>query len=176
MKEHPIHRGYFVTKDGKVFSTFRAGGVNHRIENAPPKELTQTRDARGYSRVCIQVDRYVQKRFSVHRLVAETYLPNPKPEEYTVIHHKDKNPLNNNVENLEWCTHKQNCLYSRHNIGQNKATHWLIENVNTNETFVIFNLSEWCQNNDLNKSNLHKTLTEETRKQHKGYRIIKKLV
>lgn len=42
----------------------------------------------------------------VHRLVATVFLPNPQglPE----INHKDGNPANNAVENLEWCTGEYN--------------------------------------------------------------------
>lgn len=42
----------------------------------------------------------------VHRAVAETFLENPN--NYPVINHKDTNKLNNNVDNLEFCTHKYN--------------------------------------------------------------------
>ena len=38
----------------------------------------------------------------VHKLVAEYFLINPNPEKYLIIHHKDENKLNNNVNNLEW--------------------------------------------------------------------------
>ena len=51
------------------------------------------------------------KRYSMHRLVAETFLPNPcgLPE----VNHIDENPLNNRVDNLEWCTHQYNIEYSK---------------------------------------------------------------
>ena len=45
----------------------------------------------------------------VHRLVADAFLDNPN--NYPVINHKDENPKNNRVDNLEWCTQKYNVNY-----------------------------------------------------------------
>lgn len=55
----------------------------------------------GYRTICIG-----RKKYSVHRLVAETFLDNPN--NYPIINHKDGNKQNNCVDNLEWCTYKHN--------------------------------------------------------------------
>jgi hypothetical protein len=51
------------------------------------------------------------KNYRVHRLVAEAFIPNPN--NLPQINHKDENPLNNNVSNLEWCTRTYNILYGK---------------------------------------------------------------
>lgn len=45
----------------------------------------------------------------IHRLVGMVFIPNPHG--YPQINHKDENPKNNRVENLEWCTAKYNNNY-----------------------------------------------------------------
>ena len=52
----------------------------------------------------------VTKTKTVHRVVAEAFIPNPNNLE--MINHKDEDRTNNNVENLEWCTRAYNQVYS----------------------------------------------------------------
>lgn len=50
---------------------------------------------------------YVEsKYYNVHRLIAQTFLDNPNT--YKQVNHKDHNKQNNVVDNLEWCSAKQN--------------------------------------------------------------------
>lgn len=75
------------------------------------KVLKPAIDSNGYWRVGLYKNSK-RKFFSVHRLVAEAFLPNPQnlPE----VNHKDENKANNRVENLEWCTAKYNSNYGTH--------------------------------------------------------------
>lgn len=45
----------------------------------------------------------------IHRLVAEAFIPNPN--NLRCVNHKDHNKLNNDVDNLEWCTYRHNNIH-----------------------------------------------------------------
>jgi len=92
---------YNISNLGNVFS----------IRNKRNIKLTQ--NSKGYLIVGLCKERK-RKNWLVHRLVAEAFIDNPKnlPE----INHKDENPLNNTMSNLEWCTHKYNMNYN--NLGK----------------------------------------------------------
>ena len=63
---------------------------------------------RGYFMVKLRKDG-IQKMCSVHRLVAQAFIPNPL--DLPQVNHRDENKLNNRVDNLEWCTAKYNMNY-----------------------------------------------------------------
>lgn len=65
-------------------------------------ELTKV----GYLRVLLISPTNERKHKSVHRLVAETFIPNPN--KLPQVNHKDGNKLNNHISNLEWCDSTHN--------------------------------------------------------------------
>ena len=48
------------------------------------------------------------KSFKLHRIIAEMFIPNDDPVNKQWVNHIDGNSLNNNINNLEWCTPKEN--------------------------------------------------------------------
>lgn len=85
---------YTVRTDGTVYNKYR-------------KQLRQY-EKKKYMGIYLYKNK---KRYykTIHRIVAETFIPNPQhlPE----INHKDENPGNNNIENLEWCDRIYNANY-----------------------------------------------------------------
>lgn len=95
---------YQVSNYGNVKSLERYDRLGHLIK----EKMLNKRNIKGYLRVCLSKNgKY--KLYSVHRLVAQAFLPNP--DNLPCVNHKDENPLNNNEDNLEWCTVKYNTNY-----------------------------------------------------------------
>lgn len=97
MKEYPLNNNYLVSEDGKIYSK--------RLK----KELTPKINWDGYHRIQIWKNNKC-KYISWHRVVAETFLPNPN--NYPVVNHKNGIKDDNRVENLEWCTQQENIQHS----------------------------------------------------------------
>ena len=68
---------------------------------------------KGYLRVGLSKEGKT-KYFWIHRLVAETFISNPQNK--PCVNHKDCNTSNNNVDNLEWCTYKENNFYGNRRL------------------------------------------------------------
>lgn len=69
-----------------------------------PIILKPFKDTNGYHRVTL-----CKKDYSVHRLVANAFLP--KIESKDLVNHIDLNKTNNRVDNLEWCNNRENILH-----------------------------------------------------------------
>ena len=65
----------------------------------------------GYGRVRLR-PYGAYKEFLVHRLVAMYHVPNNDPDIKKCVNHIDGNKLNNNADNLEWCTHSMNMRHA----------------------------------------------------------------
>lgn len=105
--------GYYEVSDrGRVRGTERTVIANIKGRPIPRKIPQRPRQAQnrgnGYRFVALCKDgRKVMK--SVHRLVAEAFIPNP--DDLPEVNHKDEDKANNSVENLEWCTRQYNDSY-----------------------------------------------------------------
>lgn len=112
-KDVPGYEGFYkVSNTGLVKSLERSVNLretNNHAENRLKERIRHfSTGRRGYKQVVLSRDGKT-KAFLVHRLVAVVFIPNP--ENLPVINHKDGDPSNNNVENLEWCTYKYNNEY-----------------------------------------------------------------
>ena len=97
---------YAITMTGRVWSYRRK------------KFLKQEADKDGYLMVILYKDGG-RKGLKVHRLVAETYIPNP--DNQPQVGHIDENPRNNCWDNLYWTNAKNNCNYGNRNEKISKA-------------------------------------------------------
>lgn len=147
--------GYYVDIYGNVYSTMKwgRGGGEEPLRKLAPREHKDR-----YLGVVLYAngERYSK---SVHRLVAEAFIPNP--EYLPQVNHLDGNRKNNFVENLEWCTHWENVHHSfrvlHRKPGNTKAIK-LTDNV-TGETTLFETEAECAHYLKMSRAHLNKILT-----------------
>lgn len=111
---------YKITDSGEVFNS-DGRQIKGEISNS------------GYARVSLSNDHVKHQKKSVHRLVAEAFIPNPR--NLTQVNHINQNKLDNRVENLEWCTPLENLNHSGVIEKASVAKFTKIECVTTGEVF-----------------------------------------
>ena len=132
---------YSITREGRIWSHDRIKISRKREYKIKGQWRKLKKTNKGYLEINLfKNGKPIFKR--IHRLVAETYIPNPenKPD----INHLDGNKLNNHVSNLQWVTSKENHshawkigLYdnrdtSGENNGQSKLTQIQVNEIRQN--------------------------------------------
>ena len=137
------YEGYYqVSNLGNVRSVDRYIEHNNGQIHFRKSQLLKSQIGKyGYCYVVLSKNNH-QKTKTNHRLVAETFIPNPKnkPE----VNHKSRIKLENFVNNLEWVTSKENVQHS-FNVGTRKvAKYWLGKHGNNHiksKTVLQYDLS-----------------------------------
>lgn len=95
---------------GKKYSKYKINKEGIVINNYGRK-MSHITD--NYSHVKLVSDCGIRQSYSIHRLVALTFVDNPNVK--PMVNHIDEDKLNNNLDNLEWSTASEN---SRHSLGK----------------------------------------------------------
>lgn len=137
-KEIKGYEGYFeVSNLGNFRSKDRI--VKYKkdgIRNYPGKPLLTETILEGYQRIVLMKDA-IKKRYMCHRLVAETFIPNPDNKPF--INHINGNRSDNRVENLEWCTQSENERHSITILGKTMKGKTFPKKIKCIETGIEYN-------------------------------------
>lgn len=102
-----------------------------------------------YDRVCLyRNNQPVYKE--VHRLVAEAFISNSNSK--SQVNHIDGNKRNNTVDNLEWCTARENILHSYRVLGSKNEYGQKVQCIETGEIF--HSMREACRAKGISRTSL----------------------
>lgn len=96
---------YDVSDTGEIYSHVTNKILKHAVKKFGYHQVTLVKDKKNH--YCM-----------VHKLVADAFIPKIEGKPY--VNHKDGDKDNNCVDNLEWCTAKENVLHSIYVLGNNK--------------------------------------------------------
>lgn len=115
---------------------------NHKRDTEKIKKLKKAKNGYLYANLWLKSKAYVRKP---HRLVAEHFIPNPN--NYPCVNHKNGIKTDSRVENLEWCTYKQNTAHS-FEMGLQTKERWFKkgkENINYRNKAKKAKEVVWCE-------------------------------
>ena len=98
---------YQISSNGRIKSLERLDSCGRKVRERILKPIQGNKRVE-YRQVSLSKNG-IAKNYLIHILVAKTFIPNPN--NYTDVNHKDENPKNNVVSNLEWCTPTYNNNY-----------------------------------------------------------------
>jgi hypothetical protein len=112
---------YMVSDKGQIKSVDRYTKIQHQFHKGQIIKQRSRKKQHGRSKTNYSVvslwDNGKKVDIEVHRLVATAFIPNFNG--YRCVNHKDGNGMNNNVDNLEWCTSSDNVKHSIYTLGNN---------------------------------------------------------
>lgn len=147
-REHPTLTGILVRNDGMIFVPKNGSNSEHWTYG--------TKQPNGYYTLHLNY-----KKYWVHRLVAETFIPNPDNKPF--VDHIDRNSSNNDVSNLRWATHQENMYNTKNNrkTGERKCDL-------TETEYSTIRYKEWLSKPE-NRAKVNKKKSE-WQKQHRAER------
>lgn len=132
---------YLISKEGQVYST-----KTNKIREIEINE-------NGYCRIRLMDGTKQGKKFYIHRLVAEAYIPNPN--NYNQVNHKDLNKHNNNLDNLEWCSESMNMQHNSDNKPENCRKIFQFDLSDENKLIGTYNsIKEASEKTNTNKTSI----------------------
>ncbi len=134
LEDYPMYK---ISRDGQIFSIWL-------------KKMKKNIDRGGYKSSYMIDSNKKGHTMYVHRAVAMAYIPNPN--NYKIINHKDGDPSNNVVENLEWCTYEQNSQHA-YDTGLNTSLRSVIQMDEEDNIINIFkSIKEAAEITGINRS------------------------
>jgi hypothetical protein len=115
IKNIRLYKHYYHTQNNKIYKDYRL--IDKYKSFRQNKILINSSNDKGYFIISLCKNN-ISKTNRIHQLVAQHFIPNP--DNKPCVNHKDGNKQNNNVSNLEWCTHKENMIHA-YEIGLKKA-------------------------------------------------------
>lgn len=106
---------YLVSTRGRVKSLSKQRISWGKKYTSKEKILKISLTASKYAEVCLYSSNQKSKKFLVHRLVAEAFIPNPLNKPF--VNHKNGIRDDNRIENLEWCTQQENITHAIEVLG-----------------------------------------------------------
>lgn len=158
-------RGYEGLYEVSNFGNVRSLNYNKTGEI---KLLSTVEDNKGYLSVCLHKNGK-QKKYLVHRLVAEAFIPNTN--NLPQVNHKSEVKTDNRVENLEWCTASYNINFGTRNDRHAKLmSKPVLQYTKTGDFIREWSSTRECGRNGFNQSGVQKCCLGKTRlKSYKGY-------
>ena len=150
MKILHLDGGYKLYEDGRLWSSKRNRFLNqyNNYDGYPTYKL--------YNKHC-----------SVHRLLAEAFIPNP--DNLPQVNHIDGNKENNSLDNLEWCTSRQNLHHAMDNGLHNWGRMAIIaEPMNKGDVGYVFKSQRNAEKKGFNQTNISACITGK-REYHRDY-------